>query len=101
MTRCDDEAYNPTKSTDHTAWAKFSDELRHRLNAILQRQNRCICSDKKSDRAGRLRHLPRFDAEDHEIDFANFADLIRGFRRMDYEIAIRTINPEPAGFDRP
>jgi hypothetical protein len=35
--------------------------------------------------------------EDHEIDFANFADVIRSFRRMNYEVPIRTINPEPAG----
>src|SRR6185369_9633125 len=101
VTRFDDEADNPAKSTDHVGWTKFINELRHRLDTILQRQDSRSWADERSDRPCRLRHLPRFDTQDHQIDFANFLHLIRSFRRLDYEVAIRTINPKPAGSDRP
>jgi hypothetical protein len=77
------------------------DELRHRLDTILQGQDSRSWADERPDCPCRLRHLPRFDTQDHEIDFANFIDVIRSFRRLDYEVAIRTINSEPGGFDRP
>src|SRR6186997_1116991 len=100
VTRFDDEADNPAKSTDDIPRAKFINELRHRLDPILQGQDSRSWADKRPDRSCRLRHLPRFNTQDHEIDFANFIDVIRSFRRMNYEVPIRTINPEPGGFDR-
>src|SRR5690349_15907674 len=91
---------NPAKSTDHAFRSEFINELRHSIDAILQRKHGCVCADYRFYRARRLRHLPRFHAKDHELDFPNLADLIRRLRRIDHEITVSTVDRQPFCFNR-
>src|SRR5690349_24732964 len=86
---------NPAKSTDDAFRSEFINELRHSIDAILQRKHGCVCADDRLYRARRLTHLPRVHPKDHEIDLPNLADLIRRLRRIDHEITASTVNLQP------
>src|SRR5574338_1380908 len=91
---------DPAKSTHNALSPELSNELSHRIDAILQRQHGCVWANERLHRARGLRHLPRLYAEEHEINFTNFTYIIRRFSRIDHEIAISTIHPESIRLDR-
>jgi hypothetical protein len=100
VTGSDDKADNLAQSADDVVTAQLINQLRHSLDAILQRQHRGVCVDDWFDRARSVGHLPRFDAENDKLGVANFFDVVSRFRGIYDEVATRTIDLQAVRFDR-
>src|SRR5207245_6358257 len=70
------------------------------VDAVLQRDN---CGPRPDDRAQPLPDafdVPQFDAEQHQIDGADFGEVIRRLRRADVDLAAVPHDAQPVLADR-
>src|SRR5688500_1316657 len=100
MTRFDDEANNSAQSADYPVSTELMNKLRDSIDAILQGQHSSLGTDQRSHRVRCLRNLPRFNAYNHQINFADLVNIIGGLCGEDDKIRYATFDDQPFGFDR-
>jgi hypothetical protein len=96
----DDIADNPAQSANHVVRTEFSNELRDRVNAILQWNYSRAWSNDWPDRTRCVRHLPRFNAEHNQIRLAGFCDVVSRLRGIDNKVAAGAIDSQSVRLDR-
>ena len=79
----------------HSARSEDRSEPFRRIDAILQRDDRRVRPDDRADRfAGRF-DIPQFDAEQHQIDNADFCRIGGRVRGMNVDRPALALDAEP------
>jgi hypothetical protein len=96
MSRSDDEAHNPAKSTHHRRLAQDRGQLAGSLHPILEGRHYRVWADQRLHRPGCIGHLPGFDPHQHGVNRANVGRVVSGLHRLDQKIAVQTVNLQAA-----
>src|SRR6266481_1225339 len=101
MARPNHEAHDLAKTADHRTPAQLRSELGNGIDPVLQREYSRLRSDQTFYRARGGRHLPGFDAQNNQIDRADFGHVIGSFSRINQETAVETVDLQTISLDRP